>query len=102
MMLQRNLLYTGVTRAKKLIILAGSRRALAQAVRTRGAGRRHTALSHRLNPTGHGSQPPGGKEEPAVRQPGLFGGTPMIRRTGAIQMTSRQSDSAAAADRTQS
>ncbi|HEX3827249.1 MAG TPA: ATP-dependent RecD-like DNA helicase [Sporichthyaceae bacterium] len=48
MMLQRNLLYTGVTRAKKLIILAGSRRALAQAVRTPGAGRRHTALTHRL------------------------------------------------------
>jgi exodeoxyribonuclease V alpha subunit len=61
MMLQRNLLYTGVTRAKKLIILAGSRRALAQAIRTRGAGRRHTALTHRLNPTRHGSQPPSGK-----------------------------------------
>jgi exodeoxyribonuclease V alpha subunit len=57
MMLQRNLLYTGITRAKKLIILAGSRRALAQAVRARGAGRRHTALTHRLNPAGHGSQP---------------------------------------------
>jgi exodeoxyribonuclease V alpha subunit len=52
MMLQRNLLYTGVTRARKLIILAGSRRALAQAVRTRGAGRRHTALTHRLQPPG--------------------------------------------------
>ena len=50
MMLQRNLLYTGVTRARKLIVLAGSRRALAQAVRTPGAGRRHTALTHRLNP----------------------------------------------------
>jgi exodeoxyribonuclease V alpha subunit len=50
MMLQRNLLYTGVSRAKKLIVLAGSRRALAQAVRTPGAGRRHTALTHRLHP----------------------------------------------------
>ena len=50
MMLQRNLLYTGVTRAKQLIVLAGSRRALAQAVRTPGAGRRHTALTHRLQP----------------------------------------------------
>lgn len=49
MMLQRNLLYTGITRAKKLIVLAGSRRALAQAVRTPGAGRRHTALTHRLD-----------------------------------------------------
>ena len=51
MMLQRNLLYTGVTRAKQLIVMAGSRRALAQAVRTPGAGRRHTALTHRLGPT---------------------------------------------------
>ena len=50
LMLQRNLLYTGVTRAKQLIILVGSRRALAQAVRTPGAGRRHTALTHRLQP----------------------------------------------------
>ena len=50
MMLQRNLLYTGITRAKKLVVLAGSRRALAAAVRTRGAGRRHTALAHRLHP----------------------------------------------------
>ena len=49
MMLQRNLLYTGVTRAKQLIVLVGSRRALAQAVRTTGAGRRHTALTHRLS-----------------------------------------------------
>jgi exodeoxyribonuclease V alpha subunit len=48
MMLQRNLLYTGVTRAKKLVVLVGSRRALAVAVRTRGAGRRHTALDYRL------------------------------------------------------
>ncbi|GAA4151186.1 ATP-dependent RecD-like DNA helicase [Actinomadura keratinilytica] len=48
MMLRRNLLYTGITRAKKLVVLVGSRRALAAAVRTAGAGRRHTALSHRL------------------------------------------------------
>jgi exodeoxyribonuclease V alpha subunit len=50
MMLQRNLLYTGVTRAKKLVVLAGSRRALAVAVRSQGSGRRHTALAHRLRP----------------------------------------------------
>jgi exodeoxyribonuclease V alpha subunit len=51
MMLQRNLLYTGITRAKKLVVLAGSRRALAAAVRTAGTGRRHTALTHRLQTT---------------------------------------------------
>ncbi|PRY17032.1 DNA helicase/exodeoxyribonuclease V alpha subunit [Pseudosporangium ferrugineum] len=48
MMLQRNLLYTAITRAKKLVVLVGSRRALAAAVRTVGAGRRHTALTYRL------------------------------------------------------
>jgi exodeoxyribonuclease V alpha subunit len=47
-MLQRNLLYTAITRAKKLVVLAGSRRALAAVVRTAGAGHRHTALTHRL------------------------------------------------------
>ncbi|GAA2611385.1 AAA family ATPase [Actinomadura fulvescens] len=48
MMLRRNLLYTGITRAKKLVVLVGSRRALAVAVRTAGAGRRFTALAHWL------------------------------------------------------
>ncbi|WP_420033752.1 ATP-dependent RecD-like DNA helicase [Streptomyces sp. cg28] len=48
MMLQRNLLYTAVTRAKKLVVLVGSRKALAQAVRTVSAGRRCTALDFRL------------------------------------------------------
>jgi exodeoxyribonuclease V alpha subunit len=48
MMLQRNLLYTAVTRAKRLVVLVGSKRAVGQAVRAVGAGRRHTALDHRL------------------------------------------------------
>jgi len=48
MMLQRNLLYTAVTRAKRLVILVGSRRALGQAVRTASAGRRFTGLGERL------------------------------------------------------
>ncbi|MDH6709373.1 exodeoxyribonuclease V alpha subunit [Kitasatospora sp. MAA19] len=47
-MLQRNLLYTAVTRARKLVVLVGSRKAIAQAVRTVSAGRRHAALDHRL------------------------------------------------------
>jgi exodeoxyribonuclease V alpha subunit len=50
MMLQRNLLYTAVTRARQSVVLVGSRRALAKAVRTQGAGRRHTALTERLQP----------------------------------------------------
>lgn len=47
-MLQRNLLYTAITRAKRLAVLVGSPRALAAAVRTVSAGRRHTGLDHRL------------------------------------------------------
>lgn len=49
MMLQRNLLYTAVTRARKLVVLVGSRKAIGQAVRTVSAGRRFTALDHRLS-----------------------------------------------------
>ncbi|MFJ2216871.1 ATP-dependent RecD-like DNA helicase [Streptomyces sp. NPDC101062] len=52
MMLQRNLLYTAVTRAKKLVVLVGSRKAIGQAVRTVSAGRRFTALGHRLTVRG--------------------------------------------------
>jgi len=48
MMLQRNLLYTAVTRAKKLVVLVGAKKAIGQAVRTAGAGRRHTTLDYRL------------------------------------------------------
>jgi exodeoxyribonuclease V alpha subunit len=48
LMLQRNLLYTAVTRAKRLVVLVGSRRALARAVRTVGAGQRYTGLALRL------------------------------------------------------
>ena len=61
LMLQRNLLYTAVTRAKRIVVLVGSKRALAKAVRTQGAGRRYTALTDRLRPrrpTGYHSSRP--------------------------------------------
>lgn len=48
MMLQRNLLYTAVTRARRLAILVGTRRALQIAVRTNPTAQRHTALDWRL------------------------------------------------------
>ncbi|WP_335992174.1 SF1B family DNA helicase RecD2 [Glycomyces sp. MUSA5-2] len=47
-MLQRNLVYTAITRAKRLVVLVGSKQALAVAVRTAGTGKRHTGLTHRL------------------------------------------------------
>ncbi len=47
-MLQRNLLYTAVTRGKRLVVLVGDRRALATAVRTRRTRERFTLLAERL------------------------------------------------------
>jgi exodeoxyribonuclease V alpha subunit len=48
MMLQRNLLYTAVTRARKLCVLTGSRRAIGMAVRNNKVAQRFTALEWRL------------------------------------------------------
>ena len=48
-MLARNLLYTGVTRGKRLVVLVGQRRALAIAVRNQGGRRRWSKLKERLN-----------------------------------------------------
>jgi exodeoxyribonuclease V alpha subunit len=47
-MLQRNLLYTAVTRAKELVVLVGTRRAIGIAVRSNQITKRHTALADRL------------------------------------------------------
>ena len=47
-MLQRNLLYTGVTRAKKLLLLIGTKKALAIAVKNSAAAERRTGLKGRL------------------------------------------------------
>ncbi|MCB0217858.1 MAG: ATP-dependent RecD-like DNA helicase [Chloroflexi bacterium] len=50
MMLQRNLLYTGVTRARELCVLVGSRRAIARAVKNDRIAERHSGLRRRLQP----------------------------------------------------
>ncbi len=47
-MLFRNLIYTGLTRARKLAVFVGARRALAMAVRNRDTSLRQTALRHLL------------------------------------------------------
>lgn len=48
LMLQRNLLYTGVTRGKKLVVVVGSRKALEMAVKRQDTSRRYSALQRRL------------------------------------------------------
>ncbi len=60
-MLQRNLLYTGVTRGKKLVVLVGSRKALHIAVQRQDTARRFSLLRWRL-------QAPEAKDE----GPGMF------------------------------
>jgi exodeoxyribonuclease V alpha subunit len=48
MLLQRNLIYTGITRAKKLVVLIGTKKALAIAIRNNKPQLRFTHLSVRL------------------------------------------------------
>ena len=49
-LLQRNLVYTGVTRGKKLVVLVGEARALHMAVKNNRTRVRHTRLTERLRP----------------------------------------------------
>ena len=51
MMLARNLLYTGITRGKRLVVLVGQRKALAIAVRNHGSRRRWAKLREHLTRT---------------------------------------------------
>jgi exodeoxyribonuclease V alpha subunit len=48
MMLQRNLIYTAITRARRLCVLVGSRRAIGMAVRNNAVAQRYTGLDWRL------------------------------------------------------
>jgi len=48
MMLQRNLIYTAVTRARKLVVMVGDKRAIGMAVRNNKIASRNTKLKERL------------------------------------------------------
>ncbi len=48
MLLQRNLIYTGITRAKRMVVMIGTKKALAIAIRNNKPQRRYTLLSERL------------------------------------------------------
>ena len=61
-MLQRNLLYTGVTRGKRLVVLVGQKKAVAIAVRNVSGRRRWSKLAEWLCP-----------KSPALRQFGMMG-----------------------------
>jgi len=70
-MLARNLLYTGVTRGKRLVVLVGQRKALAMAVRNAGGRRRWSKLREWLAPAPAGN---------AARRPGEGAAGPTMRR----------------------
>jgi len=55
-MLQRNLIYTAVTRGKKLVVVCGTKKAIAIALKNDTVKSRYTALAERLKP-GTGSLP---------------------------------------------
>ncbi len=57
MMLQRNLLYTAVTRARQLVVLVGDRRAIAMAVRNNRIAHRNTGLVASLCHSGSAPAP---------------------------------------------
>ncbi len=47
-LLQRNLLYTGVTRGKKLVVIVGTKKAMAIAIKNNKTEKRYTLLSERM------------------------------------------------------
>lgn len=78
-MLQRNLLYTGITRGKRLVVLAGQKKAVAIAVRNVSGRRRAPAVARafiRATTTGsEGEQPP----QVSLGRLGMLGGQPRFR-----------------------
>jgi exodeoxyribonuclease V alpha subunit len=57
LLLQRNLVYTGVTRGKKLVVLIGQRKALAMAVKNNRTDNRFSGLLERLIASEENRQP---------------------------------------------
>jgi exodeoxyribonuclease V alpha subunit len=66
MMLQRNLLYTGITRARQLCVLVGTRKAINIAVRNARVAARWSGLAARLQP--EMARPAATARAPAARE----------------------------------
>jgi hypothetical protein len=72
MMLKRNLVYTGITRGKRLVVLVGQKRALAIAVKGQQVERRWSKLQERLREGAdpiNAQRPGGGLISPADPHP---------------------------------
>ena len=57
-LLQRNLIYTAVTRGRNLVVMVGSRKAMAIGINNDQTLQRFTQLRYRLRPSGRGRTPP--------------------------------------------
>jgi exodeoxyribonuclease V alpha subunit len=64
-MLSRNLVYTGITRGKKLVIVVASAAAISLGIKGGSDTRRYTRLTERLSP------PPAPSNAPRARFPPL-------------------------------
>ena len=75
-MLKRNLLYTGVTRGKRLVVLVGQKKAVAIAVRNTSGRRRWSKLDEWLGGAKNGPQPEIARDAPSSRERSLTGTMP--------------------------
>ncbi len=76
-MLARNLLYTGVTRGKRLVVLVGQRRALAIAVKNGSGRRRWSKLREWLAPGSNSSDGPPGPANGVARRRAIATASPV-------------------------
>ena len=75
-MLRRNLLYTGVTRGKRLVVLVGQKKAVAIAVRNASGRRRWSKLDEWLAGAKNGPQAEIARDAPSSRERSLTGAMP--------------------------
>jgi hypothetical protein len=90
-MLQRNLLYTGVTRGKRLVVLVGQKKAIAIAVRNLSGRRRWSKLEERLRigaPRASAIAPPRAEVRWRWRSRRVTCGLVVLRRLG-MRISSR-------------
>lgn len=71
-LLQRNLIYTAITRGKKLVVLVGTKKALAMAIRTVKSQERHTCLSERIKKRSNPEEPDSNANAANKRPDGLL------------------------------
>ena len=86
-MLQRNLLYTGVTRGKRLVVLVGQKKAVAIAVRNASSRRRWSKLGEWLR------RPHAVSEHPPVSTTIVAFGLAVERKCGIVHVCNENSRS---------